>query len=153
MSACLRCTVLICLWARGTALYTTRCAFRASTDFCAEFPFFRGCGPGNWGCDQTADEKNKHDSNKNMSNTLREFQISSERFGGFTLFVDVMQVNGLDTIVHQVTSALRTALERHNLVSLRNHLGRCNFHIHDLDMDAIRQSPPTQIFYVCDHCQ
>ena len=85
--------------------------------------------------------------------TLREFQISSDIFGGFTRWVDVMGVNSLDDIVEVVRSALEGVLTDHHLYELRNTLHQRNFHIHDFTIADIRKASSDRIFYVCDHCE
>ena len=88
-----------------------------------------------------------------MANT-RKFMISSDVWGGFSIFVDINQHNDINGIVNKIKTQLKHILETHNLTEqLHTFQHRHNkFHIHNFTYDDIVNSASDTIFWVCDHC-
>ena len=83
-------------------------------------------------------------------NMIRVFQFSSEIVGGYQVRVDLDTVSDIGGIEQLCVSQLIQCLLDNNFVEILSKVEQKEFHIHDTDMDTIRDSPPSQIFYICD---
>jgi hypothetical protein len=81
---------------------------------------------------------------------LKEFIISDKDFSGFSVKIDLDEINNLNEIVNSVINELKKILNNSNLEILLNRLNRSNYHIHDFTFEDILVSN-TNKFYVCNH--
>jgi hypothetical protein len=88
-----------------------------------------------------------------MSNT-RKFMISSDIWGGYTIFININQYRTIQEIVNHFKEQLKDMITTHNLTEqLHDFQHRHNkFHIHNFTYNDILNSASDTIFFVCDHC-
>ena len=90
-----------------------------------------------------------------MSETYnRTFIASSENFSGFKVQIDIRRIYTLQDIVDIFLRELTSILKIHNFEILMDKLKYGNsWHIHTHTLEQILISKPTDVFYVCNHCQ
>jgi len=77
----------------------------------------------------------------------RSFEISDELFGGFTLKINLDDIDCLEDIIAYTYHALIN--DRYLFEKL---LVDTTFHIHDYTMTDLLLSDSKRIFYICGHC-
>jgi hypothetical protein len=82
----------------------------------------------------------------------RLFIASSELFSGFTVRIQLTEVDSHEDIIRIFKENLGNVLEDNNLTNLVENLKHCRFHIHTNSIEDILTSKPEDIFYLCDHC-
>jgi len=87
-----------------------------------------------------------------MENYERKLIASSELFSGFTINIDITQIETLDDICSYFKKKLKEILTQYNFENLLINLNECNFHIHTHSIEAILTSEKNDIIYICDHC-
>ena len=84
----------------------------------------------------------------------RTFIASSENFSGFKVQIDIRRINTLQDIVDIFLRELTSILKIYNFEVLMDKLKYGNsWHIHTHTLEQILISNPTDVFYVCNHCQ
>jgi len=84
----------------------------------------------------------------------RSFIASSELFSGFTVNINITQIETIDDIIKVFLSNLENVLESNKFINLIEELkkNKNNFHIHTNSIEDILTSKPEDVFYICDHC-
>lgn len=84
----------------------------------------------------------------------RSFIASSELFSGFTVNINITQIETIDDIIKVFLSNLENVLESNKFINLIEELkkNKNNFHIHTNSIEDILTSAPEDVFYICDHC-
>ena len=89
----------------------------------------------------------------NMNDSYsRLFIASSELFAGFTVRIQITEVDSHEDIIRIFKEKLGNVLEENNLTNLLENLKKSSFHIHTNSIEDILTSKPEDIFYLCDHC-
>ncbi len=83
---------------------------------------------------------------------LRKFSISDEKFSGFTMNIDLDEINNIYDIIKIVIDELKMILKKHNLEILLISFKKKNFHIHDFNFEDILLSKSDKTFFLCSHC-
>lgn len=87
-----------------------------------------------------------------MNHYERKLVASSELFSGFTVYIDITEVETLDDIVEYFKKKLKETLIKNNFENLVLRLNDTKFHIHTFKIEDILVSSINDTFYVCDHC-
>ena len=85
-----------------------------------------------------------------MNNYLREFEASSETFGGYKVYIDIITVDSIQEICDKYTKDLNDMLKKNNLINLIEKLKSIKFHIHTSSFEDILTNNIK--YYICDHC-
>ena len=88
--------------------------------------------------------------------STRYFQLSTSEFSDiYGCRIDISEINTLKEIIEIFNTNTEDCLklmgnsgniEKYNDIKWR-------FHIHDITIDDIKNAPPQQEFYICDHCK
>jgi hypothetical protein len=84
--------------------------------------------------------------------TYRKFIASSEYFLGYEVLIDITVYNSIDTIITYFYEHLMNTLVINNFEIFIEYLKQRKLHIHDFVYEDIKNSHPSQIFYICDRC-
>ena len=82
----------------------------------------------------------------------RLFQISDESFSGYSIQIDLDEIDNIKQIIDRIVNSLRNLLKKNKLEILEMRLNKKNFHIHDVTFEKILLSQPNEVFWVCSHC-
>lgn len=88
-------------------------------------------------------------------NTFRTFQISSDLFWGYQLNVDLSLCDSLANIVQLVKMDLKQFLLGKNLQALAEKVDGMKLHMHEPFAsfhELLDVTSPSDILYLCDHC-
>jgi len=87
-----------------------------------------------------------------MEKYERKFVSSSETFSGFSVFIDLTQVETLDDIIIFFKKNLEGVLKENNFEALIDIFKKTPFHIHTHTIEQLLTSEMNEIFFICDHC-
>lgn len=82
----------------------------------------------------------------------RTFQISDELFSGYSIQIDLDEIDNMKQIIDRIVNSLRNILKKNKLEILEIKLNKKNFHIHDVTFEQILLSQPNEVFWICSHC-
>ena len=83
----------------------------------------------------------------------RKFAISGGLFSGFETQIDLESTESKDDIIAKLYHTLENKFEKMTFL-IRNLKKECShYHIHDIEFGSILISKPTDIFYICNHCE
>jgi len=82
----------------------------------------------------------------------RKLIASSALFSGFTISIDITQIETLDDICVYFKKKLKEILTKYNFENLIIKLNESNFHIHTHTIESVLTSEKNEIIYICDHC-
>ena len=88
-----------------------------------------------------------------MEKYERKFITSSETFSGFSVLIDVTQIETLDDIIIIVKKKLNEVLKEYNFEALIEIFKKTEFHIHTHTIEQILTSEINDFFFICDHCE
>ena len=88
-----------------------------------------------------------------MEKYERKFITSSETFSGFSVLIDLTQIETLDDIILIIKKKLDEVLKEYNFEALIDILKKTEFHIHTHTIEQILTSEINDIFFICDHCE
>ena len=82
------------------------------------------------------------------------FQISATLFWGWQSYVDIIENDTIEKIVEQVKKDLKKYLKDANLLELMSKVDEMKLHSHENLTKVFNKfdSPPNEMFYLCDHC-
>jgi hypothetical protein len=88
--------------------------------------------------------------------TTRYFQLSSSEFSDiYGCRIDISEKNNIEEIIDvfniNTEDCLKLMGNSGNIEKYNNIKWR--FHIHDITIDDIKNTPSDQEFYICDHCK
>ena len=88
--------------------------------------------------------------------TTRYFQLSSSEFSDiYGCRIDISEKNNIEEIIDVFNinneDCLKLMGNSGNIEKYNNIKWR--FHIHDITIDDIKNTPSDQEFYICDHCK
>lgn len=82
----------------------------------------------------------------------RKFVCSSEYFSGFTVMVNLTEIDTINDIINIFKNHLLNVLRSHNFELLIEIVNQRKFHIHSYTIEDILTSSPNEMFYICDKC-
>ena len=82
----------------------------------------------------------------------RKFIISDDQFSGFSMVVDLDEVESLDDICSKMFDFIFKLLTKYNFIILLEKLNEKNFHIHDYTFESMLMSDSEKEFFICSHC-
>ena len=87
-------------------------------------------------------EKNKY---------CRRFVCSDEHFSGFSINIDIRQIETIEDIIDIFNKQLLESLKDKNFENLIMILKTKGFHIHSVSIEAILTSGINDLYYICHH--
>ena len=81
----------------------------------------------------------------------RRFVCSDEHFSGFTIIIDIRQIETIEDIIKIFNKLLLESLKDKNFENLIMILKTKGFHIHNVSIEDILTSGINDLHYICHH--